>query len=95
MLTSGGTSVPLEKKAVRFIENFSTGKRGSLLAEEILKNTSFPLVFLYRERSILPFSRGISVNDLLLGESEALWESLKEGEQELRQYRERVLFLPF
>lgn len=33
LITSGGTSVPLEKNEVRSIENFSTGKRGSLLAE--------------------------------------------------------------
>lgn len=32
LLTSGGTSVPLEKKTVRMVENFSTGTRGSLLA---------------------------------------------------------------
>lgn len=32
-LTSGGTSVPLEKNTVRTIENFSTGGRGSRSAE--------------------------------------------------------------
>ena len=37
-LTSGGTSVPLEKNTVRYIENFSTGKRGSLLVEYFLKS---------------------------------------------------------
>ena len=35
-LTSGGTSVPLEKNTVRTMENFSTGTRGSLLAEHII-----------------------------------------------------------
>lgn len=33
VLTSGGTKVPLEQRSVRFIDNFSTGKRGSLLTE--------------------------------------------------------------
>ena len=37
-LTSGGTSVPLEKNTVRYIENFSTGKRGSLLVEYFLQS---------------------------------------------------------
>lgn len=32
-ITSGGTKVPLEKNCVRFIDNFSTGTRGSLLCE--------------------------------------------------------------
>lgn len=33
LVTSGGTSVPLEKNTVRTIENFSTGKRGAASAE--------------------------------------------------------------
>lgn len=33
LLTSGGTSVPLEKNAVRWLTNFSTGNRGAALAE--------------------------------------------------------------
>jgi len=32
-VTSGGTSVPLEKNTVRSIENFSTGKRGAVSTE--------------------------------------------------------------
>lgn len=32
-VTSGGTSVPLEKNTIRSIENFSTGKRGAVSAE--------------------------------------------------------------
>lgn len=33
LITSGGTSVPLEKNTVRSIENFSTGFRGAKSAE--------------------------------------------------------------
>jgi phosphopantothenate-cysteine ligase len=33
LITSGGTSVPLEKNSVRSIENFSTGMRGAISAE--------------------------------------------------------------
>lgn len=36
-ITSGGTTVPLEKNCVRFIDNFSKGTRGALSAEEFLK----------------------------------------------------------
>lgn len=33
LVTSGGTSIPLEKNVVRSIENFSTGGRGARSAE--------------------------------------------------------------
>ena len=33
IVTSGGTTVPLEKNTVRFIDNFSTGARGAVSAE--------------------------------------------------------------
>ncbi|CAD7957474.1 unnamed protein product [Amoebophrya sp. A120] len=37
LVTSGGTSVPLEKNQVRSIENFSTGGRGARCVEEFLR----------------------------------------------------------
>jgi sulfite exporter TauE/SafE len=37
VVTSGGTSVPLEKNTVRSIENFSTGLRGSASTEYFVK----------------------------------------------------------
>lgn len=36
-VTSGGTTVPLERRCVRFIDNFSGGTRGALSVEEFLK----------------------------------------------------------
>lgn len=33
LVTSGGTTVPMEKNTVRFMDNFSTGGRGSKSAE--------------------------------------------------------------
>jgi hypothetical protein len=33
LVTSGGTTVPLEKNTVRFIDNFSGGSRGSISTE--------------------------------------------------------------
>jgi hypothetical protein len=35
-VTSGGTTVPLERNCVRFIDNFSRGLRGALSAERFL-----------------------------------------------------------
>ena len=33
LITSGGTTVPLELNTVRFIDNFSSGERGAVSAE--------------------------------------------------------------
>jgi len=41
-VTSGGTTVPLEKRCVRFIDNFSGGTRGALSTEAFLEVTSYP-----------------------------------------------------
>jgi hypothetical protein len=39
LVTSGGTTVPLERNCVRFIDNFSKGTRGALSAEQFLQVT--------------------------------------------------------
>jgi len=54
LVTSGGTKVPLEKNAVRFIDNFSTGTRGSRLVEELV-NLGATVVMLHRSGSKRPF----------------------------------------
>lgn len=36
-VTSGGTTVPLEKRCIRFIDNFSGGTRGALSTEYFLE----------------------------------------------------------
>ncbi|GMM35372.1 phosphopantothenate--cysteine ligase [Saccharomycopsis crataegensis] len=54
LVTSGGTTVPLENNTVRFIDNFSAGTRGSLSAEYFLNN-GYLVIFLHREFSLLPF----------------------------------------
>eukprot|EP00918_Siedleckia_nematoides_P043367 GHVU01094771.1.p2 GENE.GHVU01094771.1~~GHVU01094771.1.p2 ORF type:complete len:103 (+),score=18.03 GHVU01094771.1:360-668(+) len=33
LVTSGGTAVPLERRPVRFLDNFSTGRRGAACTE--------------------------------------------------------------
>lgn len=55
LVTSGGTSVPLEKNTVRSVENFSTGTRGSRSTEYFLR-TGHPVIFFYRSTSIKPFA---------------------------------------
>merc|ERR1712179_344086 len=57
LITSGGTSVPLEQNCVRSITNFSTGTRGAKSCEAFLKNSDFTVVFLSAKNSAKPFIR--------------------------------------
>lgn len=59
LVTSGGTTVPLEMNTVRFVDNFSTGTRGALCTEEFLK-AGYAVVFLYRHGSNFPFLTNVT-----------------------------------
>ena len=56
-VTSGGTTVPLERNMVRFIDNFSQGERGAASVESFLA-LGYKVVYLYRVGSFAPFTRG-------------------------------------
>ncbi|XP_014468487.1 PREDICTED: phosphopantothenate--cysteine ligase isoform X2 [Dinoponera quadriceps] len=56
LVTSGGTTIPLEHNTVRFVDNFSAGTRGSLSAEYFLEH-GYAVIFMYRIKSLEPFSR--------------------------------------
>ncbi|KAI9879216.1 MAG: hypothetical protein M1830_009217 [Pleopsidium flavum] len=59
LITSGGTTVPLENQTVRFIDNFSAGTRGATSAEYFLE-AEYAVIFLHRQFSLLPYSRHYS-----------------------------------
>lgn len=59
LVTSGGTTVPLENQTVRFIDNFSAGTRGATSAEYFLQY-GYAVIFLHRQYSLLPYSRHFS-----------------------------------
>ncbi|GJQ13255.1 hypothetical protein GpartN1_g5046.t1 [Galdieria partita] len=59
VVTSGGTIAPLEKRVVRYIDNFSTGNRGARAAESFLEQHCY-VVFLHREGSSCPYGRSFS-----------------------------------
>jgi phosphopantothenate-cysteine ligase len=59
LITSGGTTVPLEHNTVRFIDNFSAGTRGATSAEYFLE-AGYAVIFLHRQFSLLPYSRHYS-----------------------------------
>lgn len=55
LVTSGGTKVPLEARPVRFLDNFSSGRRGATSAEVFLAR-GYGVLFLHRARSAFPFA---------------------------------------
>lgn len=63
-LQSGGTTVPLEHNTVRFVDNFSAGNRGSASAEYFL-DQGYAVIFMYRTKSLEPFSRHFTGQQLL------------------------------
>ncbi|KAL7262694.1 hypothetical protein ACSBR1_000957 [Camellia fascicularis] len=63
-VTSGGTTVPLEKRCVRYIDNFSSGHRGAASTEYFLK-AGYSVIFLYRRGSCQPFCRSLPEDPLL------------------------------
>ncbi|XP_053211702.1 uncharacterized protein LOC128395313 [Panonychus citri] len=64
LITSGGTTVPMEHNTVRFVDNFSAGTRGSASAEYFLEK-GYKVIFLYRLKSLEPFTRHINVWQLM------------------------------
>ncbi|KAF0386045.1 DFP-domain-containing protein [Gigaspora margarita] len=59
LITSGGTTVPLENSTVRFIDNFSAGTRGATSAEYFLE-MGYAVIFMHRQFSLQPYSRHYS-----------------------------------
>ncbi|EJC99315.1 phosphopantothenate-cysteine ligase [Fomitiporia mediterranea MF3/22] len=59
LVTSGGTTVPLELNVVRFLDNFSAGTRGATSAEYFLR-AGYAVIFMHRQHSLQPYSRHYS-----------------------------------
>ncbi|XP_068598840.1 phosphopantothenate--cysteine ligase [Brachionichthys hirsutus] len=64
LITSGGTKVPLESRTVRFLDNFSSGRRGASSAEYFVES-GYAVIFLHRHRSLYPYTRMFSTMNLL------------------------------
>ncbi|XKL61034.1 hypothetical protein PGB90_008091 [Kerria lacca] len=64
LISSGGTTVPMEYNTVRFVDNFSAGTRGSASAEYFLAN-GYAVIFLFRLKSLEPFTRHIQGDQIL------------------------------
>ncbi|PHJ25437.1 dna pantothenate metabolism flavoprotein [Cystoisospora suis] len=85
-VTSGGTTVPIEKNTVRFISNFSTGERGAGLCEQFLQQGYF-VIFLHSSCSAQPFVRHVIpsrpgpqlLDDAVLLRSQDVQKHLQQG----------------
>ncbi|XP_020789781.1 phosphopantothenate--cysteine ligase [Boleophthalmus pectinirostris] len=64
VITSGGTKVPLESRTVRFLDNFSSGRRGASSAEYFIE-AGYAVIFLHRHRSLYPYTRMFSTINML------------------------------
>ncbi|CAH1453050.1 unnamed protein product [Lactuca virosa] len=63
-VTSGGSTVPLEQRCVRYIDNFSSGHRGATSTEYFLKS-GYSVIFLYRRGTCQPYCRSLPEDPLL------------------------------
>lgn len=63
-VTSGGTTVPLEQRCVRYIDNFSSGHRGAASTEYFLK-AGYAVIFLHRRGTCQPYCRSLPDDPLL------------------------------
>ncbi len=87
LVSSGGTTVPLESRTVRFIDNFSSGTRGSTSAEYFLKQ-GYAVIFLHRRGSLEPFKRHFTqLNFLDLIEMGDGSDDIKVKSQEVEKVR--------
>jgi len=63
-ITSGGTTVPLEQRCVRYIDNFASGQRGAAATEYFLK-AGYAVIFIYRRGSKQPYCRFLPEDSFL------------------------------
>ncbi|KAA8538015.1 hypothetical protein F0562_027405 [Nyssa sinensis] len=78
-VTSGGTTVPLEQRCVRYIDNFSSGHRGAASTEYFLK-AGYSVIFLYRRGTCQPYCRSLPDDPLL-----ECFESASDSNIQVRQ----------
>ena len=111
LITSGGTSVPLESNTVRFIDNFSRGTRGASSAEKFLKK-GYAVIFLHRTQTLEPFLRHFNqklvfdtLSECLLSEEDDdklalepmhnLLDDMKDLLKSYRECKDRLLSIGF
>eukprot|EP00667_Euglena_gracilis_P014447 EG_transcript_14968 len=105
LVTSGGTSVPVERNQVRYITNFSTGNRGAASAEYFLQE-GYAVVFLGKSDALHPFQRAFQSRQVPI--LEALTEAngtiavnsdyaaqISDIVHRYHKHKQNLLFIPF
>ncbi|CDJ39337.1 DNA/pantothenate metabolism flavoprotein domain-containing protein, putative [Eimeria tenella] len=97
IVTAGGTDVPLEREAVRYITNTSSGARGAALCEQLLR-LGYYVILVTSIRAIKPFVRHLlptypmpAILDFIslrVQQQQQQGEAGEAGEQEQQQQRE-------
>lgn len=77
LVTSGGTCIPLERKPVRLLENFSTGLRGARSAE-LFAQKGYYVMLLKRDSSCMPFAETFQLPAVLCNKEGKSCEILKQ-----------------
>jgi phosphopantothenate-cysteine ligase len=100
LVTSGGTSVPLEKNTVRSLENFSTGMRGALSTENfILQNApNVRVIYFHRQGCKRPFQVGLNIDELFQCETKdgsVISDKIANQIIKFQNYRRFFLEVPF
>ncbi|CAG0884274.1 unnamed protein product [Darwinula stevensoni] len=81
LVSSGGTAIPIELNTVRFIDNFSSGQRGSASTEYLLQE-GYAVIFLHRKQSKYPFTRRVDQETFLqafLADANSSRVTVREG----------------
>lgn len=93
VVTSGGTSVPLERNTVRSLENFSTGRRGALSTEYFLEHQDISVVYFHRKGCIKPFTAKVDIDRVF--EQGSLSESDLKVIARFAAVKDRLLLVEF
>lgn len=62
---------------------------------EVILEQDMPLIFFYREKSVLPYQGGVSVADVLLEEGNDGLEKVMKAREMLRKRKNQLLLIPF
>lgn len=94
LVTSGGTTTPLELNTVRFLDNFSAGSRGSISAEYFIKR-GYRVIFLHREFSKEPYKRLLKEIDEIVDDDGRVDSKTMEILKEYRSVKHQIFSITF
>jgi len=100
LVTSGGTSVPIEKNTVRQLENFSTGMRGALSTENFIQcdEPNTRVIYFHRQGCKRPFQASFNIDELFncsTKDGTIISDSIASQVNRYQNYRRFFIEVPF